>query len=298
MSIGGRGESDLIAVIADEVVEGMVAQTVVEDDRGVEPPKVAPDIVPLEAEPHVAPSQVAHIDGGHAKGKTPSNDVVSGSGAEMHFGGVAELSDLSNIKKANHAFSVNGEPVMEFPVLGGLPLPPVDNVAVTDEQRAIMACIYIDQAIHGRNQDVAFLERSSGGDGGTAKVPRVSWRALRMYRLSHNLRWVLYALMALILVLGLFERPQWCWSLDSCDTKTLVAVPVVINGTVLVNNTETLTVAVPRSIFPLMSPAASVSVELTALLLLLVFDSLLSLLFIHPATWMAPSSFDSIKAAM
>ncbi len=180
------------------------------------------------------------------------------------------------------------------PVLRVTQLPPVDDVDFSLEQRLQVASIYCNQARLGENVAFDFLSRNG------VSVSNLSLRASLVFANTH---WLRLCLLIVLVCLAFFERPMWCWNLESCNEKYVpiefgnsnVSVPGILNATVILGNATDVLVQVPRSFFPLMPPMASLGVETGCLLLLLLFDSALSSLFVRWQSWLWSESLDGIK---
>lgn len=219
----------------------------------------------------------AGYDIASALGATAANvameDLVSRRGRALTGQAIPSVK-LGNDEPSGLLF-FDGQQVIDFPVLEGIPLPPVDGVEISRDDRIRLASIYVDQALQGQKYTFHFVS----GDGRT-----IDSRSMYAYRVFHNMRWVLYGLLAVFLLVGFFERPPWCWSSSTCSCN-LVTEPGGFQC-----------IPVPRSMMPLLPNQAALAVELVACIGLLLLDTGVKLFFLRPRKWLF--SWESVKACL
>jgi hypothetical protein len=165
---------------------------------------------------------------------------------------------------------------------------------VHEHERLALASFFCNQARLGEHVEFDFLRVNKSG------FSPVSFKGYVWFSNTHWLR--LLVLVALV-CLAFFETPMWCWNLASCNEKWVpialgnsnVSVPGVLNASVIADNATEVLVSVPRSFFPLMPPMASLGVETGCLIVLLLFDSALSLTFTKLESWIWSDSLESLK---
>lgn len=200
----------------------------------------------------------------------------SRTGTERALAGLQALPKVKLEENAPSTISyLDGVQLIEYPVLEGIPLPPVDGIDISRDDRLRLAAIYVDQALLGQRYTFDFVSNDGKSVNGSA---------MTAYLVSHNLRWLIYAFLAIFLIVGFFERPPWCWSSPTCTCNFIV------------DSFGFQCIPVPRSALPFLPNAAALALELFACIGLLALDSGLKLYFLNSRKWLF--SWESVKSVL